>query len=77
MSKGSGMGSKRDNSRFNKGLGRCTGKHSEQCGLDFEPSDKHSHDKKHKHSFLDFGISQKQEKHKYKKVYKGWDEDIL
>lgn len=53
MSKGSGMGSKRDGSHTNKGMGKCSDKHSQQCGDGGHLHDKHSHDKKHKHSFMD------------------------
>ena len=53
MSKGSGMGSKRDGSHTNKGMGKCTDKHCKQCGDAEHLRDKHAHDKKHKHSYMD------------------------
>lgn len=75
MSKGGGIGSKRNGAKFNKGLGRCAEKHGEQCGLSELPKDKHLHDKKHKHNFLDFDLPKIRERHNYKKHYKKWDEE--
>lgn len=51
MSKESGMGRKRIGSRSSKGLGKCTGKHSHQCGSGIDLDTEHYEYKHKKHNF--------------------------
>lgn len=76
MSKGGGIGSKRAGSHTNKGMGKCAGAHSKQCGSGYEMKEQYGHEmeKKRPHKHMS---SQELSEHKntLKNIKSTWEDE--